>query len=62
MEKKWYFSKIFWVNTITFLVAVIPMLHEYLATVGVSAGFLLSAVAGLNVVLRLFGTSTKLTS
>ena len=63
MQKKpWYLSKIVWLNTITFLGDVIPQAHEWLASVGVDASILLQVGVGLTVLLRLFKTSTNLTT
>lgn len=62
-SKKWYLSKIFWSNTITFLIGVLTLTHEYLASIQISwAGLLLVGITGLTTLLRLFSTSTNLTT
>ena len=59
--KKWYLSKTIWINTLTFLAALIPMIHGFLFdTFAINAGIMLTILAAVNVILRVI-SGTKIT-
>jgi hypothetical protein len=63
MTKKWYLSKMLWLNVITLLLVVIPAAQTFLLdTFAITVPALATVVATLNTILRLFFTNTNLTT
>ncbi len=53
MDKHLFTSKTFWLNLIVLLSALLPPVRDFLVQVGLSAEWVVSAQAALNVGLRL---------
>ena len=53
MEKRFWQSKTFWVNAITLVAALLPPVREFLVGVGLPTEWGVSALAIINVALRL---------
>jgi len=62
MTKKWWTSKLFWINLVATVTAAADQLLELNMLTPEIYGYVLGSLGIVNIVIRLFFTDTKLTS